>query len=319
MAAIRRALLPGAAPPDEGPVDLGALRRDLVAAWRERQGCRYLGLGGDLPGLIGRARAATATLTGHERDVAYGLLADVLYLTARLSLIVGDQESATGATLAGIAAAEQAGDPLILAVGSYRYCNPLLRSGRPDDARDICTAAALPMERQVTGGDKAAASVYGGLHLMAAVASARLLDRPAAQDHLAEAQRAADLFDGEQRNDHWLAFGPTNVAVHRVSVAVELGEFGEALRRAEDVDVTRFPPEMTERRSRVLVDVARSYMAERKDEAAMASLLQADAIAPEEIRYQVVARDMVRAVLRRRRTPVPGTVQLAKRMGITAP
>jgi hypothetical protein len=41
---------------------------------------------------------------------------------------------------------------------------------------------------------------------------------------------------------------------------------------------------------------------------------------PEEVRYQVIARDMVRAVLRRRRSAssIPGAAKLAERMGLSA-
>lgn len=43
------------------------------------------------------------------------------------------------------------------------------------------------------------------------------------------------------------AFGPTNVRIHRVSVAAELGDPAEALRAAADVDPTRLTPtRMTE-------------------------------------------------------------------------
>jgi transcriptional regulator with XRE-family HTH domain len=319
MVAVRRALLPNAVVLEDGPPpDLGALRRDLRAGWDLRQGCEYIRLGLLLPGLIASAKAAAAHYEGHDREIAYGLLAQTLYLTARLSQIVGDMEQGAAASLAALAAAEQSGDALILAMGSYRYSNPLLRSGRHADARDVCISAAERVEPLVSADNKAAVSVHGALMLMAAVASGRLSDRPGAADCLDAAQVDATRLDGEQRNDYWTAFGPTNVAVHRVSVAVELGDFGDALRLADDVDVTRFPPEMAERRSRVLVEIARSYMAARKDEAAMQALMQADQIAPEEVRYQVIARDMVRAVLRRRRTAVPGTSHLADRMGLVA-
>jgi hypothetical protein len=43
----------------------------------------------------------------------------------------------------------------------------------------------------------------------------------------------------------------------------------------------RVPPELAERRTQYLIDVARGYMAERKDEAAISTLLQAETFGPE--------------------------------------
>ena len=40
---------------------------------------------------------------------------------------------------------------------------------------------------------------------------------------------------GADANHGWTAFGPTNVAIHRVSVCAELGDPGEAIRLAADV------------------------------------------------------------------------------------
>jgi hypothetical protein len=50
---------------------------------------------------------------------------------------------------------------------------------------------------------------------------------------------ADQIEDG--RNDFWLAFGATNVAIHGVAVAVELGDPVEATRRGKAVDLERIP------------------------------------------------------------------------------
>jgi hypothetical protein len=53
--------------------------------------------------------------------------------------------------------------------------------------------------------------VYGGLHLVGAVASARAGDRAVAQHLVAEARASAARL-GSDRNDYWMSCGPTNVA-----------------------------------------------------------------------------------------------------------
>ncbi|MGH8897960.1 MAG: hypothetical protein ACRDZ4_13305 [Egibacteraceae bacterium] len=43
---------------------------------------------------------------------------------------------------------------------------------------------------------------------------------------------------GNDRNDFHTEFGPTNVALHAVAVAVELGNAGDALRHASQIDLS---------------------------------------------------------------------------------
>ena len=63
------------------------------------------------------------------------------------------------------------------------------------------------------------ASACGWLNL----AAARSEDRVATRDFLAEAHTAADRL-GADANHFWTAFGPTNVAIHQVATAMELGD-----------------------------------------------------------------------------------------------
>jgi hypothetical protein len=48
---------------------------------------------------------------------------------------------------------------------------------------------------------------------------------------------------GEGRNDFHTEFGPANVGVHSVAVAIELGDAGEALDAASRVDVSQLSEE----------------------------------------------------------------------------
>ena len=62
----------------------------------------------------------------------------------------------------------------------------------------------------------------------------------------------------------WTAFGPTNVAIHRVNTAMELGDVQIALDLGPAVDTTGLP---AERRVRHALEVARAYSAQnRRDE-----------------------------------------------------
>ena len=61
------------------------------------------------------------------------------------------------------------------------------------------------------------------------------------------------------------SFGPTNVAIHGISVAVELGDVAETIWRAEQVNTTTLPSELLERRANVLIDLGRGCVHCRDD------------------------------------------------------
>jgi hypothetical protein len=97
-----------------------------------------------------------------------------------------------------------------------------------------------------------ALSLCGALHLVLAVAAARDSDREAANDYLATARSIAARI-GEDRNDYGTEFGPANVALHSVGVAVELGDAGHALDLARTIDSSHLS---AERQSPYLIDLA---------------------------------------------------------------
>jgi hypothetical protein len=96
-------------------------------------------------------------------------------------------------------------------------------------------------------------------------------------------------------------FGPTNVAIHQVAVAVELGDASEVMRHAPKMELDRMSNQLTERRARFLIDVARSYTQLRDDAAALDALLQAETIAPDELRNHRLTHEVLRELLPRER------------------
>ncbi len=96
-------------------------------------------------------------------------------------------------------------------------------------------------------------------------------------------------------------FGPTNVAIHRVAVAIELGDAREAVQRVPEVNLGRLPPHLRERRARFLIDVARSHAQVQDDAAAIGALTEAEDIAADELRNHRLTRQVVRDLLTRER------------------
>src|SRR6185312_6259515 len=137
-------------------------------------------------------------------------------------------------------------------------------------------------------------SVYGSLLLRGAIAAAHAEDRGASMALLEEAAQAGSRL-GSDYNHRWTAFGPVNVLLHRVNVAVRLGDAGAAIDYARKVDLSKLP--ITERKAALFVDTAQAFTQCGKQEKAYQALRAADQLARQEIRSRPAVRHMVSDLL----------------------
>jgi hypothetical protein len=118
-------------------------------------------------------------------------------------------------------------------------------------------------------------------------------------------------------NVMWTVFGPVNVALHAMSLEMETGEAGEALRLADDIDASALPS--LERRTTFALEVARCYEQRRDDPGVLVHLANAESTGPEDMRYNTLARELVQGLLKRARpTYAPQVRALAERIGLLA-
>jgi transcriptional regulator with XRE-family HTH domain len=327
LADIRRVLMrytelpaainPGPSTIDTSP-DLIQLRSGVDTAWRLRQASRYAQLGRQVPDLITRAEQATQHYQGNEQRAAFALLAETYQVTRAMLRKLGDAHLAWIAADRAVQAGRHAENPLLIAVGARALSQVFTETGQLDAALDISLSSAAALEPALRG-DRSGPqgwSVWGALLLTAALAAARDNDIGAASDYLRRASRAADHLHAD-RNDLWTSFGPTNVAIHGISVAVELGDVTETIRRAEQVNTNSLPADLRERRAQVFIDLGRAYVQRRDDAAATAVFRQAEELAPEEVHYSVPVREALREMLKREhRYATPELRPLARRTGI---
>lgn len=276
--------------------DLRALRVVVDRAMQVSLSSDYSALEQSLPGLIGCAEAATNQTA--DEPTAYQALSDV-YAVVGWTLIKADNP--LGAWIAAqraIHAAEQAGDVLRLAAATRCLAEVHMRAGNFEEATRTAFLATVHLQSVPPEGRLIATSLRGAALLSAAAASARRGDRREAHAALkAAAICAAGL--GQERSDLATVFGPINVAIHQVAVAIELGDARDALRHVPALQLDRMPKPLTERRARCLIDVARSYAHVRDDAAAIDALIQAETIAPDELRHHRLTRDLVPQLLAR--------------------
>jgi hypothetical protein len=184
---------------------------------------------------------------------------------------IGETQLAWIAGDRAVHAARAAERPLELAEGARALGLVFLADGRLAEADSVVAAGLRGLESHGLRRSRASWSVWGALSLMGALVAARKGDRLMATGYLDQVARAASEV-GSDANDLRTGFGPTNVAIHRVSVGVELGDPAEALKRANEVDVSNLPDQFRERRSSLLIEVARAYSQRRDKGAAVLQL-----------------------------------------------
>jgi tetratricopeptide (TPR) repeat protein len=267
--------------------------------------------------LIGRARRAARVAEGNDRKLAWRLLAEAYSSTAALLSRVDEAGLAWVAADRAAMVAEYSSDPELMALASYRLGQTLLQANELEDAFRVVITASNDLVR-LSSGSAPARSLHGSLLLTGAVAASRSGDRKENLALLHQAEEIAEIV-GNDRNDYALAFGPSNVQLHRVNSAVDASDPTDAIRQAERVDPEHFPAGLAGRRAQLYLELAWAYGQQRNDPAVVFSLMEAERIAPESLSYYPDARDLLTACLRReRRSALPGLRPLAQRVGVLA-
>lgn len=276
--------------------DVGPLRRQAGYLWTSFQYSRYSVLGAQLPMFLITAQDAVASAPTEQLIDAQAVLSLAYQVTASMLWKLKEPDLAWLAAERGMTLAERTGDPLLVSDAARRVAHGLMATGHIGPALVLIGA---DMDRLNSGLGNASAeylSVYGMLPLMGAVIAGRAGNAVAARDLLAGAATVAER-QGEDRNEHWTAFGPTNVAVHRTSVLVELGEGGTAIECAQTISADGLAAMPRERRASHFLDVARGYALCGKPVEAAEHLVVADRLAEEEIRCRPAARDLIATLL----------------------
>ena len=159
-------------------------------------------------------------------------------------------------------------------------------------------------------------SVYGALLLRGSIAAAKQGDRHRAARLLNEATNLARTLPAGA-NFQWTSFNNDNVFAHRVATAVELGDAGEAIDNARQINFNTIT--IQERRAAVWVDIARAFGQWRKNDAAVRALLTAEQIAPEELHGRRAVQLLVEQLRSQQRgKPSDAFAELATRVGAPA-
>jgi hypothetical protein len=299
-----------------GSNELDQLRSAIERATRLERASQYAAVNAVLPGLIVEAEHMSSEASDRHRQEGAGLLSRARALRAWVLIKEDRTSEAESETRTALAGARHAEDPVL--VGATLRClgETHMRAGRYDLACDLAVEAAEVIERSQTTGQDALV-IQGAGYLSAATACARRGDGRGADELLEAAQAFADRLGRDVSGA--AVFGPSNVAIHRVAIPIDLGDPATALQWAERISF-HLPAGLGERWARYLIDVARALVAHRRDAEATDALLEAETIAAEEVRSHRLTRSVLTDLLaRERRSSTPELRPLASRCGALEP
>ncbi len=283
----------------------------LNALWR--WDADYAAMGRLTPALLGELHGAHVRMPDRRREILLGLL--LVYHSAMvITKRFGDQGLPILAARAVQQCAETLDNPAWLGYGAWVRGEATGQLDRAAQYRHL-VAAAEGLTSRMDSTD--ALQACGMLHLSAALAAGAQADHDTAATHLDEASTLATRMDTEVGTWAHLWFGPTNVGIWRTSVAIELGEYGNAVQVAKAVHPELLPG--TLRQAQFWAEFGRALVAEKKTrQKGVHVLLHAEQLAPQWVRNHVFVREVVADLLRQARRGAGGRELrgLAWRMGV---
>ncbi|MFJ5877928.1 helix-turn-helix domain-containing protein [Streptomyces sp. NPDC093088] len=282
-------------PAGPGPANVEELQRAVDRVWELTHANEFAELSSTLGPLVPRIERAARTAPPEDRGRLWGLLSRTYQALAAAFVRQDEADAAWVAADRAIRAAEESGNTLEVFASVFRLSQAFVRLKHLDQAEHSATTALNALERHYreAAGEPEALSVIGALHLALALIHARAGDRTRARQEMKRAREVAARL-GEDRNDFNLEFGPTNVEIQAVSIAVELGDAGEAIEVGTELDTSSLS---LERRARLKMDLGRAYAQRRQVGEALGALLEAEDLSPDLIHTHVAARETIRDLL----------------------
>ena len=305
--------------PDVTPRPLDQLAALADTANEHCGQARYSLAGRDIGAVVTELHVHTLTAPAADRGRACTALVTACFVAGVVASRTGNIDLSITAAQRGFDLAQHHGDPTVLGFARWYWALELTSVAARHRASTVLTTGIDALTASVDFGhsaDTAPAEMVGMMHLQQARATARRQRGDDARAHLDEAGWLADRIG--EHNGFGQHFGLTNVAVWRLGVGIELGEGGRAYE-----DATRAPIDVAalgsaERSSSLHLDLARALSQDGadRDAEAIRHLDTADRLAPQRIRPDPIARELVGVLDRRARHRVWELDSLRNRFGI---
>jgi hypothetical protein len=253
------------------------------------------------------------------RRAALAALAEACLVGASVSRHLGRSDLAVTTAQRGVDAARRLEDSTKTGLLTMHHALGLAWIGARHRGTAVLDEVLSEITPDPTAADSGPAQAAGMMHLTAAMHHARQKRAGRAEDHMSHADELArHTGEGNALLQH---FGPTNVATWGLNVAVELGR-GPAAAEDVDADVPQLLSTFASavRGGALHFDLARAYAQAEgaRDADAIRHLDAADRLAPQYVRPDPMARDLVLTLDRRARRRVWELDSLRNRFGIGA-
>ncbi|GAB2554143.1 helix-turn-helix domain-containing protein [Nocardia heshunensis] len=271
------------------PTELDRGLRSCRESWNAAPQ-RYSQLARTLPGVLQACRAAQWQA---RDDASAVLLIQAYHLARQLLSACGDHAMAATVADRAMTTATELGDTTLIAASAWQVGNALLGLSYPTHCKNYAQAAADQLSMTVPD-STCHATLWGALQLLGAHATAQGSGDTATM--LQAARAAAAALDADAQC-HGIAFGPIEVGLTSIEIALTTNDPDEAIRLAATVE----PPTdyLPARRTKYHIAQASAYIRRRDDIAAALALTKASRVCAEDIRYDPDARRSVRHLIRR--------------------
>jgi hypothetical protein len=308
---VADAMLAASASTDREP-DLAGLARRVEEAWQRwvRLPYQKTSVAAVLPGLLTETRSAVRALDGTGRRQAQAHLARVYSLAQNFFAWQPAAELVWLAADRAMLAAEEADDPLAVAVAAWHYAALYRSAGQVDRALTAALDAAALLdpaagvEQQVR---------YGMLHVSAALSESTAGNAGDAWRHWDRADEAAVAL-GPDYYHPWLRFGRADVDANAVWIENRLFRPARALQRADALDLSAQPGPGV--RALRLLDMAEAHNLRNERAGVVHMIGRAARESAETVKFSLPARAMLVELAQRRGAVQQDARELATAVGI---
>ncbi len=290
-----------------------AVLRDQVAdIHRRRRACQFAEVAAELPGLVRDLHTTLATGTDHGELLELAVYLHVHVTRSWLRHAAAPAHLLRRVVFLARRLAQERHEVTTLAVAGFGVVDVLRRGGALDLAQAELDTTTLP---PTTAGTAGLISVLTSSHALIAALARRPGEGAAPMDAAAE---LADRFGATgEIGSLGFHYGPVDVGIERMWLALETGEPDRAVSIAQDVDPGQHPFPVS--RAHYWIDRGRASARLRgRHDDAVRALRTAESIFPTKVRRDAMVRDVLAVLLRHsRRDAVGQELQaMARRAGL---
>ncbi len=272
------------------------VERQLSYAGQAWLSSHFAVVAGVLPSLIEAAQRLVAESEEDVRRQAHRALVMAYRLACSMLLKYDSTEIGWLAADRALYTAQSSQDEIALARATRSVARAMSHTGQLDAAVTVSIDMAERLRPRLNDDDRDAMPLFGMLLLSAEIAAAKRDDAGLAEALHEDASTKAERLGPAHRGHHTI-FGPANVGAHRVAALVRLRQGDAAVRYAQRLDPAMVNAMPVERRANLLLDLTDAHTQIGRYDAAIRALIQADRLAPEEVRCRPLARRLIVGLL----------------------